>query len=276
MKILKKLAIVVASVALGTPAFALTCTGTLFTMAAGTISTSGYTDDAAKACVTLTGSTITVVLENQTGTVSQVPDTLVGFSFTLAGGGSISSGITGATSGIGDANGQFLDCNVASLPCTYENTFHSYDNGGTATVVGSPYTWAATTGVTTVSGGSFHTFSTTNPGLFAGQGSGNDFSLHPGGIVNDSAANNAAGGLLNNKPHNDLLLSDTSFTLTCTGCTSQTTFSSGVFYWGTEGLSGSGGGGNITGTVPEPTSIALLGGVLLFTVRTLRRKRSQA
>jgi hypothetical protein len=42
----------------------------------------------------------------------------------------------------------------------------------------------------------------------------------------------------------------------------------------TTGFATDGGGGSTQSTVPEPTGIALLGGVLVFTVRTLREKLS--
>lgn len=260
-------ALALAGFALTTPAFALTCSGGYFISdAAGYINASGFTADAASACVTLSGSTITVTLENDTASITNVPNMLVGFSFTITGGGTAGP-ITQVTSGIGDVNGPFLDC--TTNPCTYTNTFVDQN---TSTTLGSPYTWGTGNGLTTYGSSGFTgTFGGANTGLFAGNvtgspdnqtGTGTNFSLHPAAIMNDSATHS---GGLTNAPHNDTLLSDVSFTMTCTGSCSG--FRNGVFYWGTDGISAA-------GQVPEPTSILLLGTVLAITGKLLKTRLS--
>jgi hypothetical protein len=264
-------------IALAAPGFGFTCSGTTFTLNAGDITTSGFTSDSAKACVTINSSTqITVVLENTTTGISNVPNELVGFSFSLSGGGSVTGSLGTVTAGIGtdpidghtNSATPYLDC--SSGTCTKVSTFVDVQGSTTET---SPFEWGLATGsVTYGSSNTSGSFSGTNPGFFAGQTGATTFSLHPAAIVNDSAVGPNQG--LQSGPHNDLLLDDVSFVLTCTGCsTTGTTVSSGTFYWGTDGISG--GGGNIS-SVPEPSAVALFGGILALTARGLRRRSLKA
>lgn len=220
MKIIRNLttlALVVAGISLSTPAFALTCGGgTLFTQLAGAIPDAGFQTDAAQACVTFSGNTMTIVLENNTAAITNVPHTLVGFSMDLAAGGGIN--LTGVSVPSG-----FIDCysnfqKGGKGPCIQKATFTDEQGGQ---VVGSPYTWDEATGSAQV--GSGCTNQTFGVGIFAGDTPG-CFSLHPGGIAGTFA--NTTGP--NDGPHNDMLLGEVTFTLNCTTACSGA--SNGRFY----------------------------------------------
>jgi len=253
----------VGALILATPAFAATCSPgqQTFTMSAGAISTSGYTGDAATACITFGTGTVSITLTNDTASITNVPQLLDGFSFSFTGGGSVS-----ALSSVSATNA--VDCTDSGTCVTVGAANFDADGGsGFTSTLGLFYWGVSTTNPTDYGSGCTSTaLSGTNPGFFAGEKSG-CFALEPGAIVNSGLVGTSPSGLTTG-PHNDLLLGPVTFTLTCTGCTSADTASSGLFYWGTDGLhNGS--------SVPEPTSILLLGTAMAFAGKLLV-KRTQA
>src|SRR5258708_22745004 len=219
--------LVLAAIALSTPAFATTCrssiggTGTLFTLSAGGLTALGYTTDAATACVKFGSSTVTIDLNNNTASITNVPELLVGFSFT----GPSSFGTIGALGGSAVSAAGFIDCVDGS--CLSDGSFDAEKGSGTDAMFDSPYLWGTASGTPTSIGTTGNAFSpgTMNVGFFAGNstggqgdnsGSGSSFSLHPSAILNSSDS-------VSGPAHNDVLFGRVTFTFSCTLCTSSTT-----------------------------------------------------
>jgi hypothetical protein len=230
-------------------------------MAAGTISTPGYTGDAASACITVGSGLITVALSNDTASITNVPQLLDGFSFSLGGAGAVTS-LTGVSAT--DA----VDCTDTST-CTAVGAINfDADGGGGFTGSISNFYWGLSLTSPTFYGSgctSSVNLSGTSPGFFAGQKSG-CFALEPGAIVNSGVLGTSPNGLTTG-PHNDLLLGPVTFTFACPNCNADTRFSNAVWYWGTDGQHNG-------GSVPEPTSILLLGTAVAFAGKLLSRRLS--
>lgn len=213
--------------------------------------------------INTTAQTIAITLTNQSPTVNDISEVLDGFSVSLKGTGSIS--LTPSSLAVSfpnsQANGNFVDCTGDTTGIALNNCLQvtTFDNDGNQSI---PSTYWGLTGPFT---------------LVAGQG------YHPAGIVNASIActNNACNGGTANSEHNDFLLGPVTFTFNYTG---SETFSgaTATFDWGTTPATTNGSctvdtcRGTLTSTVPEPTSIALLGGIVVFAARTIRRKYQRA
>jgi hypothetical protein len=223
------------------------------TFTAGGTSTGGFAVSASADFFIDGSGNLDIVMKNLTTatTIKDVTGVLDGLNFRLTGGTQTLnfSGMTATATA-------FIDC--ADGPCTTVGTFDNDQNsGGTP---GSPYTWGKAGG-----------------GIAAGSGA-----YHPAGIV-DGLPTNADGSVNGNGPHNDLLEGPVTFVIPFnSGGTQPTGVSNVQFLFGTgpvcsvDGSKDCYNGTPSIGTlqtppVPEPTIVALLGGVLLLTVRALRR-----
>jgi hypothetical protein len=208
-------------------------------VASGTNGASG--DVSASALFTISGSTLTIVLQN-THEVSDIGQSLTGIEFTLSG---TSSGPPATSLSLTTVSASaFLDCVGVDTgdPCKSVGSFYDYKAGAT---IGSPFTWELTD------------INIADYQLFAG-----GTAWHPAGILPVGTV--AADGLGTNDPHNDWLGGPVTYTIAVTGA--LTDIDSVNFYFGTSGF-------NIPGTVPEPTSLALLGlGIACLGLSALRRK----
>jgi hypothetical protein len=199
-----------------------------------------------------------IVVKNLTppANIGDVSGVLDGLNFTLTGGTE-----TLKYSAMSAAAAGFIDCFTGNT-CATVGTFTDQQGGGT---VGSPYEWGQN-----------------GSGIAAG-GTG---TYHPAGIV-DGLPSNANNSVIGNKPHNDLLEGPVTFTIPFnSGGTAPTGVSGVQFLFGTgpvctgglkdcyNGTQSRDGGGTLQSTVPEPTSVILFGGAVLFTVRTIRRRRA--
>jgi hypothetical protein len=228
---------------------ALSCAGGTYFMETGVSPSDSSQQQNAEACVTIGSGTITVVIQNDDSSVTNVPSVLDGFSIMLSG---AATGVAFATSSAVVPTG-FIDCTSGS--CTTVGTFNDY-SGTQPNPQTSPFEWGVVTGA---SGAPINqTFSTTDPAVLAGGGS-----LRPAGIIGTLASTSGETGL-NGNGHNDYLLGPATFNLTYTG--SGLTANSFTFYWGTTGDA------HTSGPVPEPTSILLLGTVLAFVGKFLKTR----
>jgi hypothetical protein len=183
-------------------------------------------------------------LDNLATNITNIPSVLDGFSFTLAGSPASYTGLTASAAG-------FLDCTTGNT-CSTVSTFNDY-SGTQPNPQSSPYEWAIVTGASGLPINT--TFSLGNPALLAGGGP-----LRPAGIVDSVASTNHLG----DNGHNDFLIGPVTFVLSYTG-SDPTGVSAGKFYFGTLGESPG-------GSVPEPTSVLLLGTALLFAGKLLKTK----
>jgi len=251
--------ILAAALALGTPAYAsLSCTGGTYFSETG--NTGGIPEDA-EGCVTIGAGTITVKVDDTVPTITQLSNLVDGFDFTLSGGTPGSISLTSVSVPL-----TFVDC-INQSTCQTTATFK---NGGSGSGVPSPYEWALTTSTNSTVGPKKVNFSDSTPGVLAGGGS-----LHPGAITNSSIlGESGVSAVSGNGPHNDLLLgSSTSpvvFNFSFSGGTTPTGVSAMDFYFGTNGDKQIGTKGS--STVPEPTSILLLGTALAFASMFLRKR----
>jgi len=193
----------------------------------------------------LDGHTLAVTLENTTPDISKIIQLLDGIRFTLSGG----SGVTLTLLSV-SAQG-FYDC-ADGTTCISETAFDD-DHTGISQI--SPYEWGFTGSLLSAGNGSFK----------------------PAGIVNSSvtALTGLGNGGLGNPQHNDFLLGPVLFTVNLGYITPPTGVSSATFYWGTSGdhtADDTGVADVQATTVPEPASIALLGGILLLAGRAIKRR----
>lgn len=253
MKI-KRLAVLLTGLAiLGLPAYA---DFTTTFIVSGNSASDGRAQDGS-ATFTLNGSTFTITLTNTETITTGISSTLVGVVF------SFDPGDTGAITGITSGS-------APNGACVVSKTTHLCTSVSTPA---SPFGWGANAG--TGPGG----VTVTTPNLFAGDGSGKPDAIVASTNTGAPSVNDTDG--LFNSEHNPYLVSPVTFTLGFTG--TITSVDAATLYFGTGGesqtgcISGSPGcGGTITGSTPEPSSIALLGGGLLLSLIAFRRKLRRA
>ncbi len=232
-----------------------------FTFISGTTTTGGATVGGKAVFHNAGGGVLDLTLSNTTSTLTDIGQLLDGLGFTLSG-ATITNlvSVTASNGTIGGGSGDFVDCTNGT--CTSVSTFHNYDNNpdmfagcdASGNCV-SPYGWGLVGNT-----------------LGAGDKNGS-LSWKPGAIVNS----NLAAGSITNVQHNDYLMGPVTFVFDYTG--TLTNISSVTFDWGTTpdttagtlctDCGGGGGGGN---TVPEPSSIVLLGTACLIGTSVLRKK----
>lgn len=218
-----------------------------FTASGNSVADGRDQDGTAKFVLNTTNKTIAVTLTN-TGLVDGVSATLVGVVWSFHTGNT--PGTLGLTSAI--AAGAVNCTGGADGPCP------------STALPASPYLW----GLNAASGPG--SVVVTTPNLFAGNGSGKPYAIVNGNTDGDSDG-------LRNAQHNPYLLGPVVFNLTYTG--NVTSIDSATLYFGTAGEHQTGRGGctdctiNTTGgQVPEPTSVVLLGSLLIGITGICRKK----
>ena len=244
----RRFSILCAALALASvPAFANIVTYS-FTASGTSIADGRDQDGTASFKIDTTAKTIAVTLTN-TGLVDGISATLVGVVWSFDAGNTpgtltlASASAAGAVDCSGGANGP---CPTTALPA-------------------SPYQWVVNAG--SGPGGAV----ITSPNLFAGGGSGKPYA-----IVDGNTDGNSDG--LSNAQHNPYLLGPVTFNLTFTG--TVTSIDSAALYFGTAGEHQDGGRPVCTdctinttgGNVPEPTSVVLLGSILIGITGICRKK----
>jgi hypothetical protein len=236
---------------------------TVFTLDSTITSGSDTVDIAATADFSWSGSTLTLILSNDTNGISRTLQELTGITFILSGSptlqtGGVSGSALGTVNCIGVAKGDA--CDIDNAPADPFGTPPDLD----------PATGAAPNGWAALPSYALFTF---------GAGGG---SWKPYGIVNDTVVGSGNNGNTSNPEHNPMLLGPVTFEFLFDPFYAPPTITGVQFYWGT-------GGEHRTGslctspecgipsrdpppTVPEPQTLALLGLALLAMAGCRRRQ----